>query len=112
MSYVVVRDFFGRERVCRSNGGRCTDMDRVQLIMEGDERARNCDNVAVISYWLTHDLDIIQEFVEPHRHEAMIKAASRLTPAKTIINRAQDCRRKHDHLAPSPDVAERRGAGR
>ena len=111
MSSYTTTDMFGRPHVVRSNGRWGTDMDRAQVVLEADEGCRNNQTEALFVYWLMYDLDIIQAFVEPDKHDAMIAAARLLTPAKTVLNRVQDCQRTHEHLAPSPDVAERRGKG-
>ncbi len=97
-------DLFGGSAVIRQG----TDADRVKHILDSDEGCRNNQNETIFVYWLTHQLDIIQEFVEPDKHDAMVRAARKLKPAKTVINRQQDLQRLHDHLAPSPDVAEQR----
>ena len=86
-----------------------TIMDRIRYLMEGDEGCRNDDMEMLAQLWFQDGLDHVlpPEFHEPFTSFLVSKA----TNAKTALNRRQDLQRLHAHLAPSADVAEKRGQG-
>jgi len=86
-----------------------TIQDRIRRLMESDEGARNDDMEMLVQLWME---DGLQYVIPPEFHDALTSfLVTRATNAKTAINRAQDLRRLFTHLAPSPDVAEKRGRG-
>ena len=86
-----------------------TIQDRIRALMENDEAARNDDMEMLVQLWME---DGLQYVIPPEFHDALTSfLVTRATNAKTAINRAQDLRRLFTHLAPSPDVAEKRGRG-
>ena len=86
-----------------------TIMDRIRYLMEGDEGCRNDDMEMLAALWMEDGLDHV---LPPEFHEPVVSfLVSKATNAKTALNRRQDLQRLHAHLAPSPDVAERRGKG-
>ena len=86
-----------------------TIQDRIRCLMESDEGCRNDDMEMLAALWMEDGM----QYIIPHEyHDALTSfLVTKATNAKTAINRAQDLRRLFTHLAPSPDVAERRGRG-
>ena len=86
-----------------------TQMGRLRCIMESDEGCRNNDMETIVIYWMDEGLRYI---LDPAEHDKFVSyMATEATPAKSLLNRIQDNRRLFSHLAPSPDVAEKRGRG-
>lgn len=86
-----------------------TIMDRIQSIMEADEGCRNDDMEMLAQLWMQDGLDHV---LPVELHEPFVSfLVSKATNAKTALNRRQDLQRLFEHLAPSPDVAEKRGVG-
>jgi len=86
-----------------------TQMDRLRCIMESDETYRNDDMETLVALWMDEGLQYI---IPADCHDKFTSfMVSKATPAKSGLNRIQDLRRLFTHLAPSPDVAERRGRG-
>ncbi len=94
------------------NGNRValgTQMDRIQSLMEADEDCRNYLMEMLAQLWMD---DGLQYKLCTHCHEPFMSfMVTDATNAKSAINRMQDLQRLHAHLAPSPDVAEKRGRG-
>ena len=83
--------------------------DRVYWLMVQDE---GCRNYLMELLWTAWMEDGILDFIPPERHdEATCWFTTKATNAKSLINRWQEYRRNSPHLAPSPDVAEKRGKG-
>jgi len=84
-----------------------SQQDRIQSIMESDE---GCRNYLMEMLWVLWMDDGLQYLLTPEQHitvqDWFVKKA---TNAKSAINRWQDLQRLFTHLAPSPDVAEKRG---
>ena len=86
-----------------------TIQDRIKTLMESDEAARNNDMEMLAALWME---DGMQYVIPPEYHDALTSfLVSKATNAKTALNRRQDLCRMFSHLAPSPDVAEKRGKG-
>jgi len=88
-----------------------TIMDRIRCLMEGDEGCRNYLMEMLAALWMQ---DGLQYVIPPEYHDPVVSfLTGKATNAKTAINRWQDLQRDPHltHLAPSPDVAERRGRG-
>ena len=86
-----------------------TIMDRIRCLMESDEAARNSDMEMLAALWME---DGMQYVIPPEYHDRLVSfLVTKATNAKTALNRRQDLCRMFSHLAPSPDVAERRGKG-
>ena len=87
-----------------------TIMDRIQSLMENDEGCRNDDMEMLTALWMEDGL----QYIIPHEyHDALVSfLVTKATNAKTALNRRQDLQRMMAHLAPSPDVAEKRGQDR
>ena len=88
-----------------------TIMDRIRCLMESDEDCRNDDMEMLAALWME---DGMQYVIPPEFHEPLVSfLTTTATNAKTALNRRQDLQREPalSHLAPSPDVAERRGKG-
>jgi len=84
-----------------------TIQDRIRTLMENDEAARNDDMEMLVQLWFE---DGLQYVIPPEYHDALTSfLVSKATNAKTALNRRQDLQRLFAHLAPSPDVAEKRG---
>ena len=83
-----------------------TQMDRLRCIMESDEGCRNNDMETLVVLWMQEGLRYI---LAPEEHDKFVSwMVTEATPAKSGLNRIQDLRRLFSHLAPSPDVAEKR----
>lgn len=105
MTYTTT-DIFGRQRVISRSGRTGSTKDRVQYLLEGDEGVRNSCNEMLILLWLMDGLD---NEIPPECHDRVVRfVVEKATNAKSALNRYQDLQRLHDHLAPSPDVAEQR----
>ena len=86
-----------------------TVQDRIRGLMESDEGCRNDDMEMLAQLWMQ---DGMQYVIPVDYHEALVSfLVTKATNAKTALNRRQDLCRLFTHLAPSPDVAERRGKG-
>ena len=86
-----------------------TIQDRIKTLMESDEAARNNDMEMLAQLWME---DGMQYVIPPEFHDRLVSfLVSKATNAKTALNRRQDLQRLFSHLAPSPDVAEKRGKG-
>ena len=86
-----------------------TIMDRIRCLMEGDEGCRNDDMEMLAALWME---DGMQYVIPPEHHDALVVfLTTKATKAKTALNRRQQLQANPSlsHLAPSPDVAERRG---
>jgi hypothetical protein len=86
--------------------------DRVRGLMEADEGCRNDDMEMLAQLWME---DGLEHVIPPEFHEPLVSfLVSKATNAKTALNRRQDLQREPglEHLAPSPDVAEKRGQGK
>ena len=86
-----------------------TIQDRIKTLMESDEAARNSDMEMLAALWME---DGMQYVIPPEYHDRLVSfLVTKATNAKTALNRRQDLCRMFSHLAPSPDVAEKRGKG-
>ena len=86
-----------------------TIQDRIKALMENDEGCRNYLMEMLAQLWME---DGLQYIIPPEYHDPVVSfLTGRATNAKTAINRWQDLTRLFSHLAPSPDVAEKRGKG-
>ena len=84
-----------------------TIQDRIKALMENDEDCRNDDMEMLVQLWFE---DGLQYVIPPEFHDALASfLVTKATNAKTALNRRQDLCRLFTHLAPSPDVAEKRG---
>ena len=84
-----------------------TIQDRIRTLMENDEAARNDDMEMLAALWMQ---DGLQYVIPPEYHDRLVSfLVTKATNAKTALNRRQDLCRLFTHLAPSPDVAEKRG---
>ena len=84
-----------------------TIQDRIKTLMESDEAARNSDMEMLAALWME---DGMQYVIPPEYHDRLVSfLVTKATNAKTALNRRQDLCRMFSHLAPSPDVAEKRG---
>ena len=83
-----------------------TIMDRIRCLMEADESCRNDDMEMLAALWME---DGLQYVVPPEFHDSVVSfLVTKATNAKTAINRRQQLQAMFTHLAPSPDVAEKR----
>ena len=81
--------------------------DRVYWLMIEDE---GCRNYLMELLWAAWAEEGLLDFIYPEKHdEATSWFVSKATNAKSLINRWQEYRRKCAHLAPSADVAEKKG---
>ena len=86
-----------------------TTTDRVYCLMVADEGCRNYLMELLWTYWME---DGLRHLLYPEQHDVIGDwFTTKATNAKSLINRWQDHQRNSPHLAPSPDVAERRGRG-
>ena len=84
-----------------------TIQDRIRCLMENDEGCRNDDMEMLAALWME---DGMRYVIPPEFHEPLVSfLTTTATNAKTALNRRQDLCRLFTHLAPSPDVAEKRG---